>query len=73
MARLGGFFCPYVITEGTPMGVIGLSMFAVSIVTALLSWNLPETAGKALGEVNAETDPTTKKNQTDGQAPYLML
>jgi hypothetical protein len=50
MARFGGFFCPYIITQGTSLRWIGSFLFVVSLVTAGCSWHLPETAGKALGE-----------------------
>eukprot|EP00547_Thalassionema_nitzschioides_P007245 CAMPEP_0194221570 /NCGR_PEP_ID=MMETSP0156-20130528/30878_1 /TAXON_ID=33649 /ORGANISM="Thalassionema nitzschioides, Strain L26-B" /LENGTH=603 /DNA_ID=CAMNT_0038952015 /DNA_START=98 /DNA_END=1909 /DNA_ORIENTATION=- len=50
MARLGGFFVPYIITAGAPLSWVGIILFLVSIWTALISWQLPETAGKALGE-----------------------
>lgn len=50
MARFGGFFVPYIITAGAPLSWIGILLFFVSISTALISWQLPETAGKALGE-----------------------
>lgn len=50
MARLGGFFCPYIISEQTPIHKVGWCIFAVSMVSASFSWYLPETAGQSLGE-----------------------
>ena len=65
-ARLGGFFCPYIITDGTPLRLIGLCMFGVSIVTASISWNLPETAGMALGSIH--TDQSSGKQTVDSSS-----
>ena len=50
MARLGGFFCPYIISEQTPIQYVGWCIFAVCLVSAGFSWYLPETAGQSLGE-----------------------
>jgi len=50
VARLGGFFCPYIISDHTPIHWIGIFIFTVSVVTASVSWFLPETAGQSLGE-----------------------
>jgi MFS family permease len=74
MARLGGFFCPYVITEGTSMIAIGVFMFIISLLTAAASWNLPETAGRALGEIHIPENKETKsQNQTNEGAPYQIM
>jgi MFS family permease len=67
MARLGGFIAPYIISEGTSLRVIGVVMFLVSIVTAVISWQLPETHGKALGEAHLESSPTPKKEVHQSQ------
>jgi putative MFS transporter len=72
MSRFGGFFCPYIITQGTSLRWIGSFIFIVSLVTALFSWHLPETAGKALGEAHHDdvskihTHDDTKNTTTDG-------
>jgi hypothetical protein len=49
MARIGGFFCPYVISERNSMDHIGLFLFIVSCVAAAVVWQLPETSGQKLG------------------------
>lgn len=63
MGRFGGFFCPYIISEGTPLRWIAIFIASVSLVTSYSSWQLPETAGKALGESSppsSQVDATTK-------------
>jgi MFS family permease len=65
MARFGGFFCPYIITERTSLRWIGVALFMVSILTAQLSWQLPETAGKALGEAANTTIGMQQQQQED--------
>jgi MFS family permease len=49
MARIGGFFCPYVISENNKLNHIGLFLFLVSCVAAGVVWQLPETGGQNLG------------------------
>jgi MFS family permease len=73
MGRMGGFFAPYIITEGNSIRVIGVVMFIVSIVTATISLQLPETQGKALGEAHIEEDVTEEKKDSGPQSPYQML
>ena len=51
LGRLGGLLCPYIITEGTSLPLIGIVLFVVSFATARISGSLPETAGKSLGKV----------------------
>jgi hypothetical protein len=74
MARLGGFFCPYIINESTPLNAIGIFIFAVSVLTAKIAWQLPETAGLKMGEVNTTTaeDSTSIADKSAG-APYQQL
>lgn len=50
VARLGGFFCPYIISEQTDIHKIGIFIFVVSLFTASVAWFLPETAGQAMGD-----------------------
>jgi len=70
MARIAGFFCPYIINDRTPLNLIGLFMFAISILTAGVAWQLPETAGRAMGEVH-DTDP--KHANSKDAAPYQQF
>ena len=51
VARMGGFIAPYIITEGNSIRVIGFIMLLVSLATAYVSRQLPETAGMALGQI----------------------
>jgi MFS family permease len=75
IGRMGGFFAPYIITEGNSIRVIGVVMFIVSVLTAMISWQLPETQGKAMGEANLDEDvPAPEKKKLPApQAPYQML
>eukprot|EP00934_Nitzschia_sp_Nitz4_P004151 Nitzschia sp. Nitz4//scaffold141_size107518//9546//13339//NITZ4_004263-RA/size107518-snap-gene-0.187-mRNA-1//-1//CDS//3329536249//4141//frame0 len=63
MGRIGGFFCPYVISENTPLNLIGLSLFVVSCGAALVVSFLPETAGKKLGE---DDQPNERGTTSEG-------
>jgi hypothetical protein len=56
MARIGGFLCPYFITQRNSLAMIGVIVLVVSVVTAECSRRLPETAGKAMGEYGLERD-----------------
>jgi putative MFS transporter len=60
MARIGGFFCPYVISERNSMNHIGLFLFTVSCIAAAVVWQLPETSGHKLGSEGMTTTTTTK-------------
>mmetsp|Transcript_51513 Transcript_51513/g.124389 ORF Transcript_51513/g.124389 Transcript_51513/m.124389 type:complete len:683 (+) Transcript_51513:67-2115(+) len=48
--RVGGLLCPFIITESSSLRLIGLFMFAVSVLASVCSYCLPETAGMALGD-----------------------
>lgn len=70
MARLGGFFCPYIISEHTPIHRVGGFMFAVSVVTASFAWYLPETTGQSLGEgVERKDRKKQLQAQQEGTTP----
>jgi MFS family permease len=73
IGRMGGFFAPYIITEGNSIRFIGVIMFIVSIFTAIISWQLPETKGKAMGEAHIDEDAPEKMKRPAPQAPYQML
>lgn len=49
MSRIGGFFCPYIISAGNPLNIIGLFLFVISCVAAATVWQLPETSGQKMG------------------------
>ena len=49
IARIGGSISPYIISERTPLLVVGIIMLCVSLVTASFTWNLPETKGVGMG------------------------
>jgi Sugar (and other) transporter len=65
MARLGGFLCPYFITEGNSPAFIGVLVFVMAVITSACSYNLPETAGRAMGDVLDDDDEPT--NNTDSR------
>jgi putative MFS transporter len=73
IGRFGGFFCPYIISEGTSLRLIGILLFVVSVATAAISWQLPETAGKALGEANTFTESNKTAPADDQKTPYQIL
>lgn len=45
MARLGAFFCPFLVEGDTPLPVIAIVMLVVHLFTAACSSRLPETKG----------------------------
>jgi MFS family permease len=73
IGRMGGFFAPYIITEGNSIRVIGVVMFIVSIFTAMIAWQLPETQGKAMGGAHNDEDVPEKKKEPVPQAPYQII
>ena len=66
VARLGGSFSPYLVTNTTPFPVIGITMLAVSLLTSLCTYNQPETLGKRMGA--ATVDPKEHKTAADDDA-----
>jgi hypothetical protein len=69
VARLSGFFSPYLLTNATPYPVIGGVMFAISVSTAVCVWNLPETKGLHMG---AATRPKTTEQALKGLPLFLQ-
>lgn len=53
IARMGGAISPFIVSPGMPLQLIGIIMGGVALVTCALSWNLPETQGKALGTAHS--------------------
>jgi len=49
IARIGGAMIPYLITDGIPLRIVGIIMLCISLVTARVTWKLPETKGVAMG------------------------
>eukprot|EP00978_Attheya_sp_CCMP212_P041633 scaffold241027_cov44-Attheya_sp.AAC.1 len=47
---MGGFLCAYLIEGDISFWIIGGTMFVVHMMTAFLTWKLPETKGLDLGE-----------------------
>ena len=53
MGRVGGITCPFIVSRDTSLRAIGLRMFSVSIATSVFVKYIPETFGKALGNIDA--------------------
>ena len=51
LARMGGFLCPYFITDSNSPIFIGTLVFVMAMGTSACTAYLPETAGKAMGDV----------------------
>jgi hypothetical protein len=80
MGRVGGITSPFIISESTSLRTIGIIMFLVSSVTAILTRCLPETAGRALGDydgnggvVMVELQATTKQGDVIHYQPRESL
>eukprot|EP00531_Pseudo-nitzschia_arenysensis_P014514 CAMPEP_0116157084 /NCGR_PEP_ID=MMETSP0329-20121206/23161_1 /TAXON_ID=697910 /ORGANISM="Pseudo-nitzschia arenysensis, Strain B593" /LENGTH=626 /DNA_ID=CAMNT_0003654179 /DNA_START=197 /DNA_END=2078 /DNA_ORIENTATION=+ len=50
LGRVGGMTCPFIVSRDNSLRTIGIVMFSVGLVTSLSVHQLPETAGKALGD-----------------------
>jgi MFS family permease len=50
VARLGGFFAPYVVQQGTSFTQIAMTIVVIAIIAFLAVSGLPETKGVALGD-----------------------
>jgi MFS family permease len=60
LAKIGAFFCPYLVESDTKLWKVGLSMFFVHTFTAFCVSQLPETKGRDLGAV--VTEPAADSN-----------
>mmetsp|Transcript_62603 Transcript_62603/g.152410 ORF Transcript_62603/g.152410 Transcript_62603/m.152410 type:complete len:592 (-) Transcript_62603:207-1982(-) len=67
LARMGGFLCPYFITDGNSPVFIGTLVFVMAMGTSACTACLPETAGKAMGDVldDSVVDHVPEKPPTD--------
>jgi MFS family permease len=72
MARLGGFVCPYIISERTPIIYVGWCIFAACIVVASVSWHLPETAGQSLGNEQEKSNTGRSQRSTRLCTCYML-
>lgn len=52
MARIGAFFCPFLVEGNTPLIQVGMAMLVVHAFTAFCVAKLPETKGRGLGLVD---------------------
>ena len=48
-ARIGGFVTPYLVSKSTPLQVIGITMWSVSLFLVAVARQLPETNGTPMG------------------------
>ncbi len=64
MARLGAFFCPFVVEGGIPLQRIGFIMLFVHAITVLCVSKLPETKGKGMGATDDSNDD--EQEEMDG-------
>ncbi len=54
LGRVGGMTCPFIVSRDNSLRTIGLTMFSVGLVTSIAVHQLPETAGRALGNFGQE-------------------
>lgn len=68
MARLGGFVCPFLVSQSFSLRTVGTILFVVATATAGLARNLPETKGRAMGlgleESDGDNGSNSAKNDT---------
>jgi MFS family permease len=60
-ARVGAFFSPYFVVSALSIELIALSLGGISVLTALVVWFLPETAGDFLDNLTV----SSVKEQTE--------
>jgi hypothetical protein len=48
MARIGGFLCPFLVQENTPLWMIGSTMLLLHTISAFCVLRLPETGQRTL-------------------------
>jgi hypothetical protein len=60
-ARVGAFFSPYFVVSALSIELIALSLGGISVLTALVVWFLPETAGSFLDNLTV----SSVKEQTE--------
>jgi predicted MFS family arabinose efflux permease len=65
LAKIGAFFCPYLVESDTKLWKIGLSMFFVHSFTAFCVSQLPETKGRELGATGAREGMASLIQQED--------
>jgi MFS family permease len=65
MARLGAFFCPFVVEGSIPLRRIGFIMLFVHAITVICVSKLPETKGKGMGATD-DHDHDDEQEETDG-------
>jgi MFS family permease len=56
MARLGAFFCPFLVEGGMPLARIGFIMLVVHAFTVICVSKLPETKGRGMGATDDNID-----------------
>jgi hypothetical protein len=71
LAKIGAFFCPYLVEGDTKLWKVGLSMFFVHSFTAFCVSQLPETKGRDLGAVT--TGETECGDATTAMASLILL
>ena len=73
VSNIGGFLSPFVISESISPRAMGVVMLAVSILTGLAAWQLPETNGKALGEVHIiDSLPASPEEEESPDSTYRL-
>jgi len=73
MGRIGGFFCPYIISESFPLHHIGLFLFLVSSIAAAAVSQLPETCGQRLGSSQNKSLGQGKSHMANGTDSYIQF
>jgi hypothetical protein len=70
MARIGAFFCPFLVEGKSSLMKIGVIMLLVNLWTVFCVFKLPETAGRELGATSTNVNNTLsslseRENETD--------
>lgn len=66
MARLGGFFCPYIVSSSSSLSTIGYSMLIVGCFASFSAFHIPETMGIDMGghPIARDDEKLTTKSKT---------
>jgi hypothetical protein len=71
MARIGAFFCPFLVEGKSSLMKIGVIMLLVNLWTVFCVFKLPETAGREMGATSTNVIrtlsslPSERENDTE--------
>jgi hypothetical protein len=65
MARIGAFFCPFLVVGKSSLMKIGVIMLLVNLWTVFCVFKLPETAGREMGATTSTNVHSTLSSSSE--------